>query len=68
MEAYSIFVKSLHQLKLLLSTVASYNTKILMLYNSIMLSYNVDMGSTLYNLLLYRGNTIQGTTVFGKSK
>ena len=48
---------------MLSSTVVSYNIEMSKLYNSIMLSYNVDIGWMLYNLLLYSGNAIQGTTV-----
>ena len=54
----SIFVKWLYQITVVSGTTVSNNVDFSVLYNSIMLSYNIDMGLTLFNLLSYVVNFI----------
>ena len=59
----SIFIKWLYHIIVKSSTVVSNNHDFTILYNCLMPLYSVDMGSTLYDLISYNINTIQGTTV-----
>ena len=59
----SIFVKWLYRIIVVTSSVLSYSIYFASLYDSILLLYNVDMRPTLYELLSYNINVIQGTTV-----
>ena len=63
MVIYSISVKWLHQIMAVLNAVVSYKFDFSTLYNSIMLSYYIDMAPTTYDLISYNVNVRQGNNV-----